>query len=72
MCIFTATSNANKDETFKENGYIEVRSSIQIPAGRHVMQPVIYRTTSSTGPSIQHPDSPKSSRSVPWENPKQR
>ncbi|RWS28137.1 band 4.1-like protein 2, partial [Leptotrombidium deliense] len=64
-----ATTN-NKEEAYKENGYIEVRSSIVIPPGRHITQPVIYRSTSV--PNALTTDSPKSIKSVPWENPKQK
>ncbi|KAI1301943.1 Band 4.1-like protein 4A [Halotydeus destructor] len=55
-----------KDESYKENGYIEVRSSIVVPAGRHVTQPVIYRTSSVPGP-LNEP-----SKTSPWDNPRQR
>ncbi|RWS11783.1 hypothetical protein B4U79_01132 [Dinothrombium tinctorium] len=69
--IFFLASTSNKEETYKENGYIEVRSSIVIPPGRHLTQPVIYRSTSVPN-ALPLTDSPKSTKSAPWENPKQK
>lgn len=66
------TASANKEEAFKENGYIEVRSSIVVPAGRHVTQPVVYRSSSVPDAHHQADSLSKNGNAVPWENPHQR
>lgn len=66
--IFMVAANTTKDEAFKENGYIEVKSSIIVPSSRHDLKP-IQRSLSIPN---QLPLSEPTTRSVPWPMPHER
>ncbi len=47
LSIFLIAGSLAKDETYKENGYIEVKSSILMPSiGRHNSSPALYQPNS--------------------------
>lgn len=56
-----------QEEAYNQNGYVESSSNIVVPAGRHVVQPVIYRST-----SLPNAMQTKSVFVAPWDDPNQK
>ena len=63
----TYKEDALTDKPIQSDG----QNNVVVPPGRHITQPVIYRSTSVPG-ALTVNDSPKSIRSAPWENPHQK